>query len=166
MYNVSTTRVIAINTQVAAYAKQNDIPFSSFQFTNQNPSGYRLQAGTKFMIFPNIKKLPLMWLDFKAGIFLGNDQNVEFITNGKKTLLLNDKSSKTNFVYNPSLVVNIVKTKKMHLNLRAGYSNLGGITLGLNLTSSCCFNDCCCSKCGPCCLPKEPEPEVKKPIKK
>jgi hypothetical protein len=139
------------NTQIAVYAKKNDISFSSYQFTSQNPSGYRLQAGTKFMIFSNLKKLPLVWLDLKAGVFMGNNQNVEFISNGKRTLLLNEESSKVNFVYNPSLVVNIVKTKKMHLNLRAGYSNLGGISLGLNLTSSCCLNDCCCSKCGPCC---------------
>jgi hypothetical protein len=57
------------------------------------------------------------------------------------------------FVYSPSLVVNIIKTKKLFVNLKAGYSNFGGFGFGLSITESDCHQAPCCRCYGSGCLP-------------
>ncbi len=154
---------------IAAYAKSNDIPFTSYEFTKANPTGISLMAGPNFLLFRKIKKLPPIWLDLQAGAIVSNQQNLEFKNKNSITPLLKDNVQPAGLVYNPSIIMNLVRTKNILLNLRAGYSNVGGITLGVNIVSSCCgTGGCYCMKgCPewPACVPK-PEPEVKKPVKK
>jgi hypothetical protein len=55
------------------------------------------------------------------------------------------------FVYNPTLVVNVINTKKLFVNLKAGYSNFGGFGIGLNITEQDCRGMWCYRCQGPGC---------------
>jgi hypothetical protein len=129
---------------VAPYAKENNIDYTSYKFVKTNPSGFSIMASPQFMLFPKSKnkKLPLMWLDLKAGALFSNQQNIQFFQ-GQTTPSKEIKSNAVSFVYNPSLVVNIIKTKKLFINLKAGYSNFGGFGFGLNITEQDCRGALC-----------------------
>jgi hypothetical protein len=140
---------------VAIYAKEKDIPYTNYKFTIPKPRGFSIMISPQFMLFPKSqnKKLPLMWLDLKAGALISNGQNIQFFqgqTNPSKEI----KSNSVSFVYSPSLLVNIVKTKKLFINLKAGYSNFGGLGFGLSITESDCRGAPCCkcyvAGCFPC----------------
>ncbi len=143
---------------IAAYAKQKDIIYTSYQFTKANPSGFIVMASPQFMLFPKSqnKKLPLIWLDLKAGALFNNQQTLQFL-NGQSVPTKEIKSNAVSFVYNPSLVVNIIKTKKLFVNVKAGYSNWGGFGFGLSITERDCSNIHCCrcqgTLCNPSCNP-------------
>jgi hypothetical protein len=139
---------------IAAYAKEKDIVYTSYKFTKTNPSGFSIMASPQFMLFPKSqnKKLPLMWLDLKAGALFSNQQSLQFF-NGQTLPSKEIKSNAVSFLYNPTFVVNVVKTKKMFLNLRAGYSNFGGFSLGLSITDSDCTGYPCCRNACPRCVP-------------
>jgi hypothetical protein len=140
---------------IPTYAKENKIEYTSYKFTKANPSGFSIMASPQFMLFPKSqnKKLPLIWLDLKVGALFSNQQSLQFF-NGQATSIKEVKSNVVSFVYSPSLVVNVVKTKKLFLNLRAGYSNFGGFGFGLNITESDCRQVPCCRcpawGCSPC----------------
>ena len=139
---------------IAAYAKQKDIVYTSYKFTKANSSGFSIMASPQFMLFPKSqnKKLPLMWLDLKVGALFSNQQNLEFFQ-GQTTPSKEIKSNSVSFVYNPSLIVNVIKTKKIFINLKAGYSNFGGFGFGLNVTEQDCHNVYCYRCHGSGCLP-------------
>jgi hypothetical protein len=94
----------------------------------------------QFMLFPKSqnKKLPLMWLDLQAGAFFSNKQTLQFFQGQSATSSKEIKSNAVSFVYNPTLVVNVIKTKKLFLNLRAGYSSFGGFGFGVGITEQDC----------------------------
>jgi hypothetical protein len=129
---------------IAAYAKEKDIVYASYKFAKTNPSGFCIMASPQFMLFPKSqnKKLALMWLDFKVGALFSNQQSLQFF-NGQTTPSKEIKSNAVSFVYSPTLVVNVVKTKKLFINLKAGYSNFGGFGFGLNITEQDCHNVPC-----------------------
>ena len=135
---------------IAAYAKENKIEYKSYEFTKANPIGISIMASPQFLLFPKAKHLPLIWLDLKAGALYSNQQSLKFFT-GQTAPSMEIKSNAVNFVYNPSLVINIIKTKKLFVNLKAGYSNFGGFGFGLNITEQNC-QGMVCHKCqGPGC---------------
>jgi hypothetical protein len=146
------------NESIAAYAKEKDIVYTSTKFTKANPSGFSIMASPQFMLFPKStnKKLPLMWLDLKAGALFSNQQSLQFYTGqtapSKKIL-----SNALSFVYNPSLVVNIIKTKKLFVNLKAGYSNFGGFGFGIGITEQDCRGAYCYRCQGVGCLGEMPD---------
>jgi hypothetical protein len=129
---------------IVAYAKEKDIFYTSYKFTKTNPSGFSIMASPQFMLFPKSqnKKLPLMWLDLRAGALFSNQQSLQFF-NGQTTASKEVKSNAVSFVYNPSLVVNVVKTKKLFLNLKAGYSSWGGFGIGVGITEQQCQGMLC-----------------------
>jgi hypothetical protein len=129
---------------IAAYAKQKDIVYTSYKFTKAYPSGFSIMASPQFMLFPKSqnKKLPLMWLDLKVGALFNNQQSLQFF-NGQTTPSKEVKSNAVSFVYNPTLVVNVVKTKKLFINLKAGYSSWGGFGIGVGITESDCRGAIC-----------------------
>jgi hypothetical protein len=65
---------------IAAYAKANKIEYLSYEFTKANPIGFSIMASPQFMLFPKStnKKIPLMWLDLKAGALFSNQQSLQF----------------------------------------------------------------------------------------
>jgi hypothetical protein len=136
---------------IATYAKEKDIVYTSYKFTKTNPSGFSILASPQFMLFPKSqnKKLPLMWLDFKVGALFSNQQSLQFFS-GQTTPSKEVKSNAVSFVYNPTLVVNVVKTKKLWFNLRVGYSNVGGISIGVGIAEQWCQGAPCC-RCSTCC---------------
>lgn len=143
------------NTEnIAAYAKANKIEFINYEFSKANPSGFSIMASPQFMIFPKSKskKLPLMWLDLKEGALFSNQQRLQFFQ-GQTLTNKEIKSNAVNFVYNPTLMVNIIKTKKLFVNLKAGYSNFGGFGFGVNITEQDCHNVYCFRCYGSGCLP-------------
>ncbi len=150
-YKLSIDYLNGINDKayIGTYAKENNIEYTNYNFTKPRPMGLSIMMGPQFFIFPHAKKLPLMWIDIKGGAIFSNQQKIQFTRQGITTKEILNKP--ISFVYEPSLIINVVKTKKMFYNARIGYSNFGGITVGVNITSSCCLSDCCCSKCGPCC---------------
>jgi hypothetical protein len=129
---------------IATYAKEKDIVYTSYKFTKTNPSGFSIMASPQFMLFPKSqnKKLPLMWLDLRAGALFSNQQSLQFF-NGQTTPSKEIKSNAVSFVYNPSLVVNVVKTKKLFLNLKAGYSSWGGFGIGIGIVEQQCQGMLC-----------------------
>jgi hypothetical protein len=137
---------------IATYAKANKIEYKSYEFTKANPSGISIMASPQFMLFPKSqkKRLPLMWLDLKAGALFSNQQNLQFYT-GQTASSTEIKSNAVSFVYNPSLVVNIIKTKKIFVNLKAGYSNFGGFGFGVCITEQDCRGAWCYRCCGTGC---------------
>jgi hypothetical protein len=143
---------------IAAYAKEKDIVYTSYKFTKANSSGFSIMASPQFMLFPKSqnKKLPLMWLDFKVGALFSNQQSLQFF-NGQTTPSKEVKSNAVSFVYSPSLVVNVVKTKKLFINLRAGYSNFGGFGFGVGITESDCRGAPCFRCSWPPCIPDTPK---------
>lgn len=137
---------------IATYAKENNIEYTSYQFTKANPSGFSIMVSPQFMLFPKSqnKKLPLMWLDLKAGALFSNQQSLQFFIDQTATSS-EIKSNAVSFVYNPTVVVNIIKTNKLFVNIKAGYSNFGGFGIGLNVTERDC-RGAVCHKCqGPGC---------------
>ena len=133
-FKLAAEYIIGTNNieNIAAYAKENKIEYTKYQFTKANPSGFSIMASPQFMLFPKSqnKKLPLMWLDLKAGALFSNQQSLQFFI-GQTVSNKEVKSNAVSFVYNPSLVVNVVKTKKLFVNLKASYSNFGGFGLGV-----------------------------------
>jgi hypothetical protein len=129
---------------IATYAKENKIEYSSYKFTKANPSGFSIMASPQFMLFPKSqnKKLPLMWLDLKVGALFNNQQSIQFFT-GQTVPSKEVKSNAVGFVYNPTLVMNVIKTKKMFINLKAGYSSWGGFGIGVGITESDCRGAIC-----------------------
>jgi hypothetical protein len=142
---------------IAAYAKEKDIIYTNYRFTKVNLSGFSIIASPQFMLFAKSqnKKLPLMWLDLKVGALFGNQQTLQFF-NGQSTPNKEVKSNAVSFIYSPTLVVNLIKTKKLFINLKASYSNFGGFGFGLNITEQDCHNVPCCrcygggTGCNPC----------------
>jgi hypothetical protein len=136
------------NNAIAAFAKENRIEYTSYKFTIPKPRGFAVMVSPQFMLFPKSqnKKLPLMWLDLQAGAFFSNKQTLQFFQGQSATPSKEIKSNAVSFVYNPTLVVNVVKTKKLFLNLRAGYSSFGGFGVGVGITESDCRGAPCC-KC-------------------
>lgn len=142
------------NNAVAAYAKENKIEYSTYKFTKAKPNGFSIMLSPQFMLFPKSKRkrLPLIWLDFPAGIFVGNQQTLQFFL--AQTIPSKEiKSNAVSFVYNPSLVVNVVKTGKLFINLKAGYSNYGGIGFGVSITEQDCRGAPCFRCHGTFCNP-------------
>jgi hypothetical protein len=142
------------NNAVAAYAKENKIEYSNYKFTKAKPYGFSIILSPQFMLFPKSKrkKLPLMWLEFPAGIFVGNQQTLQFFQ-AQTTQSTELKTNAVSFVFNPSLVVNVIKTKKVFINVKAGYSNFGGFGVGLNITEQDCRGAICPRCPGAGCLP-------------
>lgn len=145
---------------IAAYAKEKDIIFTSYKFTKTNPSGFSIMASPQFMLFPKSqnKKLPLMWLDLKVGALFSNQQSIQFF-NGQTTLSKEVKSNAVSFVYEPSILVNILNTKKLFINLKAGYSNYGGFGFGINITEQDCPGFPC-RRAPPACPHCIPDPSI------
>jgi hypothetical protein len=142
---------------IATYAKENNIEYTSYKFTKANPSGFSIMASPQFMLFPKStnKKLPLMWLDLKAGAFFSNQQSLQFFL-GQTTPSAEIKSNAMSFVYSPTLIVNVIKTQKLFINLKASYSNFGGFGFGLNITEQDCHGAPCCRCYGGGCNSCEP----------
>jgi hypothetical protein len=134
-------------TAVIAYAKSKNIEYDSYKFTKSNPSGFSIMAGTNFMLFPKSqnKRLPLMWLDLKAGALFSNQQSIQYFID-QTTPSTEIKSNAMSFVYSPSLIVNVVKTQKLFVNLKASYSNFGGVGIGVYIT----MQDCAGAPCYRC----------------
>jgi hypothetical protein len=124
---------------IAAYANQKDIVYTSYKYSKAKPSGFCIMVSPQFMLFPKSqnKKLPLMWLDFKVGALFSNQQSLQFF-NGQSTPSKEVKSNAVSFIYSPTLVVNVVKTKKLFINLKAGYSSWGGFGIGVGITEQNC----------------------------
>jgi hypothetical protein len=143
------------NDGITTYAKEKDIVYTSAKFTKAKPSGFSLMAGPKFMLFPKSKrkKAPLVWLDWPAGIIVGNQQGIQFFNAQSTTPSKEVKSKAVSFAYSPSLIINIVKTKKLFLNLKAGYSNFGGFGFGISITEQDCHGAICPRCPGAGCLP-------------
>lgn len=139
---------------VAAYAKANDIPYKTFNFTKPNPTGLRLMAGPNIMLFAKSKRkrLPLMWLDLQAGAVYNNQQSLQFF-GGQTTPSKELKTSNISLAYNPTLTVNLIKTSKVFINAKAGYSNFGGLTFGVGITERDCRGALCPRCQGPGCNP-------------
>jgi hypothetical protein len=139
---------------IAAYAKEKDIIYTNYKFTKVNPSGFSIIASPQFMLFAKSqnKKLPLMWLDLKVGALFGNQQTLQFF-NGQSTPNKEVKSNAVSFVYSPKLVVNVVKTKKLFLNLKLGYSSWGGFGIGVGIAEQDCRSAPCCRCFGTFCNP-------------
>jgi hypothetical protein len=137
---------------ITTYAKENDIAFDSYKFTKTNPSGFSIMASPQFMLFPKStnKKIPLMWLDLKVGALFSNQQSLQFFQ-GQSTPSKEITTNAVSFVYNPTFVVNVIKTKKVFINLRAGYSNLGGFTFGVGIAERDCRGALCYRCQGPGC---------------
>jgi hypothetical protein len=129
---------------VTAYAKANNIEYTSYKFTKDKPSGFSIMVSPQVMLFPKsqAKKLPLMWLDLKAGVMISNQQNLEFFL-GQTTPSTEIKTKAMSFVYSPALVVNIIKTQKFFVNLKASYSNYGGFGVGVSITEQDCRGAYC-----------------------
>jgi hypothetical protein len=129
---------------IAAYAKEKDIVYSNYKYTKANPSGFSIIASPQFMLFPKSqnKKLPLMWLDLKVGALFSNQQSLQFFS-GQTTPSKELKSNAVSFIYSPTLVVNIVKTQKLFLNLKLGYSSWGGFGIGVGITEQQCQGMLC-----------------------
>ena len=152
---------------VASYAKTMDIPYKTFNFTQPNPTGISVMAGPNIMLFAKStkKRLPLMWLDLQAGAIYSNPQNLQFF--GSQTTASKEiKTSNISLVYSPTLTVNLIKTKKIFINAKVGYSNVGGLTLGLGIAAQDCRGALCPRCQGVGCIPYEPVKEEKKSVKK
>ena len=145
-FNIAADYILGNNDKSAmeTYAKENKIEYANYKFTIPKPRGFSIMAGPKFMLFPksNIKKLPLMWFDFKAGAMFSNQQTLQFFQ-GQTTPSKEIKSNSISFVYNPTLIVNVVKTKKVFVNVKAGYSNWGGFVFGVSITVQDCRGAIC-----------------------
>ena len=156
-YKLAVDYITGTNDEsaVTAYAKDNNIEYTSYKFSKSSLSGFSIMAGPKVMLFPKsqIKKLPLMWFDFKAGVVIGNQQSVQYFL-GQSSPSAEIKSNSMSFVYSPTLVVNVIKTKKIFINLKASYSNFGGFGVGMSITESDCRSVPCCkcyaTGCNPC----------------
>jgi hypothetical protein len=148
---------------IASYAKENKIEYISYEFTKANPIGFSILASPQFLLFPKSqkKKLPLMWLDLKAGALFSNQQSLLF-SQGLNIPSKEIKSNPVSFVYNPTLVVNVVKTKKMFINLKAGYSNFGGFGIGINITEQDCHGAPCFRCYGSGCITPTTTPDPPK----
>jgi hypothetical protein len=150
-YIMATTNTDA----VASYAKQSDIPYKTFNFTQSNPTGISVMAGPNIMLFAksSSKRLPLMWLDLQAGAIFSNPQSLQFF-NGKPDPSKELKTSNISFVYSPMLTVNLIKISKILINAKVGYSNVGGLTFGLGIVEQNCEGMACCrcqgTFCNPC----------------
>jgi hypothetical protein len=144
---------------IAAYAKEKDIVYTSYKYTKANPSGFSIMASPQFLLFPKSqnKKLPLMWLDFKVGALFSNQQSLQFF-NGQTTPNKEVKSNAVSFIYSPTLVVNVVKMKKLFLNLKLGYSSWGGFGIGVGITEQDCHNAPCFRCQGAGCTGEMPVP--------
>lgn len=131
-------------SKIAPFAKAQDITYTKTSFTKANPSGLSIMAGPQFMLFPKStnKNLPLMWLDFSVGALFSNQQTLQFF-NGQTIPSKEIASNAVSFVYNPTFVVNVIKTNKTFINASAGYSNIGGITFGLRIAMRDCRNAPC-----------------------
>jgi hypothetical protein len=160
-YKLAVDYIMGTNDEsaVTTYAKENNIEYTSYKFTKANPNGFSIMASPQFMLFPKsqAKKLPLMWLDLKAGVMISNQQDLQFFL-GETTPSAEIKSNAMSFVYSPSLVVNVVKTKKLFVNLKASYSNFGGFGLGLNITEQDCHGAPCFRCQGAGCTGEMPKP--------
>jgi hypothetical protein len=150
-YIMATTNTDA----VASYAKVSDIPYKTFNFTQPNPTGISVMAGPNIMLFAKSinKKLPLIWLDLQAGAIFSNPQSLQFF-NGKPDPSKEIKTSNISFVYSPMLTVNLIKINKILINAKVGYSNVGGLTIGLGIAEQDCAGMACCrcqgTFCNPC----------------
>jgi hypothetical protein len=150
-YIMATTNTDA----VASYAKQSDIPYKTFNFTQSNPTGISVMAGPNIMLFAksSSKRLPLMWLDLQAGAIFSNPQSLQFL-DAKNNPSKEIKTSNISFVYSPMLTVNLIKINKILINAKVGYSNVGGLTFGLGIVEQNCEGMACCrcqgTFCNPC----------------
>jgi hypothetical protein len=149
---------------IAAYSKEQDIPYKTFNFTKANPSGISVMVSPQFMLFKNAKRLPLMWLDFKAGALFNNQQNLQFFQ-GKPQPTNEIKGTEMSLVYNPTLVMNLIKTKNMFLNAKVGYSNFGGVSVGLGIVMQDCRNVPCYRCRGTFCIEPTTTPDPPKGTK-
>ena len=149
-YKLAVDYIMGTNDETAVinYAKANNIEYDSYKFTKSNPSGISIMAGPKVMLFPKSqsKKLPLMWLDLKAGVVISNQQSVQYFLD-QTTPSTEIKSNSMSFAYSPSLIVNVLKTQKLFINLKASYSNYGGFGVGVNITEQDC-RGMPCYRCG------------------
>ena len=161
-YIMATTNTDA----VASYAKQSDIPYKTFNFTQSNPTGISVMAGPNIMLFAksSSKRLPLMWLDLQAGAIFSNPQSLQFF-GSQATPSKEIKTSNISFVYSPMLTVNLMKINKTLINAKVGYSNVGGLTFGLGIVQSDCTGMPCFRCPGPRCY-TPPPPEPVKGVKK
>ncbi|TRX36249.1 hypothetical protein [Flavobacterium restrictum] len=143
---------------VVAYAKANNIEYDTYKFTKKNPGGFSIMASPQFMLFPKSqnKRLPLMWLDLKAGVLFSNKQNLEFYL-GQTTPSTEVKTNAMSFVYSPALIVNVIKTSKIFVNLKASYSNFGGFGVGVSITEQDCRGAYCYRCAGVGCLGEMPD---------
>jgi hypothetical protein len=151
----------ATNTDgVASYAKQSDIPYKTFNFTQPNPTGISVMAGPNIALFANStkKRLPLMWLDLQAGAIYSKPQSLQFFGSQTTTPSKELKNSSISLVYSPTLTVNLMKIKKILINGKVGYSNFGGLTFGIGIAEQNCQGMACYRCQGVGCLGPMPTP--------
>ncbi len=122
----------------AIYAKENNIDYSKYSFTKSKPSALNISIAPRIFLFPKAKKLPLMWLDLNVGASITNQQNLQFYSVQSNILVKEIKTNPLNFIYNPAININMFKTNKIFVNLKVGYSSLGGFGVGVAITESNC----------------------------
>jgi hypothetical protein len=150
-YIMATTNTDA----VASYAKQSDIPYKTFNFTQSNPTGISVMAGPNIMLFAksSSKRLPLIWLDLQAGAIFSNPQSLQFL-DAKNNPTKEIKTSNISFVYSPMLTVNLLKTKGLIFNAKVGYNSVGGFSIGIGIAPKDCSGVSCYRCCGTYCVGK------------
>ena len=124
------------NTASTAYAKEKQILASEVKWPKSKHSGVVISTGPSIALFPNSKKMPLMWLDIKAGAIFTGAQSATFYDG--TTIVKTVKHNATSFAYSSSVNMVMYKTSKIMVNLRAGYSNTDGVSIGLGIAARNC----------------------------
>jgi len=135
---------------VAAYAKSKDIVYSTYKFTQAKAKGFAAMTGLIYHL-PHASETSLLaGIELKAGALFSNGQSMQYY-NGQNQKIKEVTATKTSFVWNPNVYLDISVSKNIAFKVNAGYSSITGLNAGLGVlvpVSTTGKRGYHCSKCG------------------
>lgn len=116
---------------ISRYAIDNKIEADSASLATSKSSSVDLLAGAGYIIPHKENSRFIVTVNADFGVAFNNNQAVNYYFRGKKTGVA--EVQKTQIVINPNIQAKYFFSKKVGLNLIAGYNNRGGVNAGAGM---------------------------------
>ena len=130
--NLQASYLVGSNDEkeVAAYAKMKDIVYTKFSYLRRPPGGTEIIWGLSYIL--SVTKKAAITANLNGGFLLAKIQALQFLNN-QGTVVKSIKTNATSFVFNPYLDISLPVYKNFMPCFKVGYSNIGGIQIGVGI---------------------------------
>lgn len=147
-------RWIMIKSEILKYAKDNNFETDSAAFTKSTIMAIGASAGIGYILPHKPGSIFTLTLNMDAGVSINSSQTLNFYF--QKKLTSNAEVQKAQLIISPNIQGRFAISNNAGINVRVGYSNLGGMNAGAGLSFNLagktavpkCKHWICCGNCG------------------